>query len=428
MTRRCTTGRLAELFVGIAIATLVVVVAGVATPAHAAAGFGLRETPDKTWMTTGNVYAQAVSEDGKTLYIGGKFKQVREKPVGQGGRVLNVNNVAAIDLATGIPSQVWHPSVTNDDAATEVRALAVKGERVYIGGRFDAVDGMPRRNLAAVDANTGAAVGSFAPTVGDGTSTVYALAADDSRLYAGGKFARVNGTGRGNLAAFDLSSGTLDSGWTARTSQLVRALEFDSGGETIFAAGRFDSVGGSDGATIERQSVARFDTASGNVHPWSIPKGTLPNPMTGWDLTVTPSRLYVAFGLKPNFASAFRLDSGNLGGEVWRFGLVGNPQSLTLSPGGSRLIVGGHFGINPLDQRVCGVKYLKGLVALDPLTGAIDCGWVPSLDQKRRPDYDGAWSLLTTGDQVWVGGGFVGVSGTPQSNLARFTYEPTPLP
>jgi hypothetical protein len=42
----------------------------------------------------------------------------------------------------------------------------------------------------------------------------------------------------------------------------------------------------------------------------------------------------------------------------------GNPVSLAFSPDRSRLIIGGHFGINESDQRVCGDKYLKGLVAV----------------------------------------------------------------
>jgi len=75
--------------------------------------------------------------------------------------------------------------------------------------------------------------------------------------------------------------------------------------------------------------------------------------------------------------------------------------------------VGGHFGINPLDERGCGSRYLKGLIDLDPVaaesvgaSGAIDCSWMPSLDQNSRPDYDGAWDLTTGDNRLWVGGGW----------------------
>jgi len=412
--------------------TIAISAVALASPAHA--DLGLRETPDQTWMTSGNVYAQALSEDGKTLYIGGKFKQLREKPPGTPGKTLAVNNVAAIDVATGTPVSNWRPAVTGDSSTnTEVRALAAKNGRVYIGGTFASVDGQPRRNLAAVDAVTGAVSSSFDTVVGDSTSVVYGLAANDSRLYVGGKFAEVDGTRRGNLAALDSSSGALDADWKARTNGLVRKLAFDSSGATVFAVGAFggEKAVSNGGVFFKRQSVARFDAATGSVHPWATPDGAIQTDsgrggkMTCWSATVTPTRLYLACGLGPNYAVALRLDNGNSGDRVWQTGFVGNPQSSTLSPDGSRLIVGGHFGINPLDQQVCGGRYLKGLVALNPDNGAIDCSWIPSLDQKSRPDYDGAWTLLTAGDQVWVGGGFVGVSGVPQTNLARFTYDPT---
>jgi len=403
-------------------------IGAVASPAHAA--LGLKETPDTTWMTNGNVYAQALSEDGKTLYIGGKFKQLREKPAGTPGKTLAVNNVAAIDVATGTPVNGWRPAVTGDASTNpEVRSLAVKNGRVYIGGKFANVDGQPRRNLAAVDATSGA-LGPFSATVGTDTSIVYALAADASRLYVGGTFASVNGATRGNLAALNPTSGALDTTWKPRTNKVVRKLVFDSSGATIFAVGGFNSATGSDRVQEARQSVARFDAATGNLDPWAPAAGAIQtdsgrnNNMTCWTATVTPTRLYLGCGLGPNYTVALRLDNGNSGDRVWQVGFVGNPLSSTFSPDGSRLIVGGHFGINPLDQPVCGGRLLKGLVALNPLNGAIDCSWIPTLDQKTRPDYDGSWTLLTAGDQVWVGGGFTGVSGVPQSNLARFTYDP----
>ncbi len=91
------TSRLTTLSAGMAMAALMMAAAiALAPPAHAS--LGLRETPDQTWMTNGIVYAQALSGDGGTLYIGGKFTQVREEPPGAGGAVVSVNNVAAINV------------------------------------------------------------------------------------------------------------------------------------------------------------------------------------------------------------------------------------------------------------------------------------------------------------------------------------------
>jgi len=422
MTRRL------GLVLSVIILAAVVASAVTVTPsAHAA--LGLRPTPDQTWMTNGNVYAQAISRDKKTLYIGGRFTQLRENPVGQGGKVLKVENVAAIDVATGTPIKKWRPGVTNGDAATEVRTLAVTERQVYIGGRFNAVDGQPRRNLAAVDVNTGK-VSSFAPTVGGSTSAVYTILPSASTLYVGGKFQSVNGKSHQNLASFTMPSGSLNSTWQAQASSTVRKLKFDRGRGTIFAGGAFSSVTGSDGDTVARRSLARFDTDSGNVDPWAISgrafsSGKLRkgDPIPTWDLTVTSTRLYATFaGPDLNWVAAFRLDDGNSGNLGWRIKMSGNPESLAFSPDRSQLIIGGHFGINGKDQRVCDGKYLKGLAAVNLDNGAVDCSWIPSLDQAKTPDYDGAWDITTVGDYVWVSGGFIGVSGVPQTNLARFTY------
>jgi hypothetical protein len=411
------------------MAVLIMAVA-TATPAHAA--LGLRDTPDRTWMTNGIVYAHALSEDGKTLYIGGRFNSVREKPPGTAGKTLAVNNVAAIDVATGAPVSTFKPAVTsNDGTAPVVRALAAENGRVYVGGNFTTVGGQAQLNLAAVDAASGA-VAPFMANVGDNTSYVYALVADASRLYVGGVFGSVNETSRGNLAAVNATTGAVDDDWRARANKVVRALDFGPNNDgTIFAAGGFNSVSSGTSGPIARQSVARFDVATSNVHPWAIPEGQVQTDssrndnMTCWDATVTQSRIFVGCGLRPNFAAAYRLDNTDSGDRVWQTSFGGNPQALAMSPDGTRLIVGGHFGINPIKQQVCG-KPLGGLVALNPENGQIDCAsnWVPHLDQNRDPSYDGTWELTTVGDQLWVGGGFVGVSGVPQSNLARFTYNP----
>ena len=290
--------------------------------------------------------------------------------------------------------------------------------------------------MAAVGAYTKAVVLSpFAPQVGGDTSYVFALEAGDHKLYAGGGFSEVNGVPRKNLAAFSLATGALDRNWKPETrSSKVRALELASKRRSIFVGGPFSYVTGSKGKEGARQSVARLYTGTGGLHPWKIPPGTIEAPQTARDLTATPTRLYGGFGRGRNFLAAFRLDKGNSGVRAWRFATVGNVQSVALTRDHSRLFFGGHFGINEFNQRVCNGKRLRGLASVNPATGKIYCGWIPSLDQNRRPSYEGAWALTTTPSYLWVGGGFIGVSDSikprpagngvtevPQTSLARFT-------
>ena len=422
-----------RLFLALSVLVAVMMIQAIlaATPALA-----LTETPDDTYMTNGKVYATALSGDGNTLYIGGEFTKVNENPSGGSGISRTVSNVAAINVKTGAAIRTWRPEVTGQGAV--VRSLAVKNGKVFVGGNFTAVEGKPRRNLAAVSANISKAVrlSPFAPRVGDATAYVYALEAGDRKLYAGGRFSKVDGVPRKNLAAFSLASGVLDPHWKpeARSSK-VRALELASSRTSIFVGGPFSYITGSKGKEFARQSVARVYTATGSLHPWKIPRGTIRTTQTAWDLKATPTRLYSGLGAKAgNGVVAYRLDRGNSGQRVWRFHTVGNVQTVALTPDRSRLFFGGHFGINEKTQRVCNGKPLRGLASVNAATGKIYCDWIPSLDQQRRPSYNGAWALTTTKSYLWAGGGFIGVSDSinprsagngvteaTQTNLARFT-------
>src|ERR687893_377675 len=230
-------GTMRRLLLGFSMLVALAALAIAASPpAHAA--IGVRETPDKTWNTNGTVFDTELSDDGSTLYIGGRFGSVRENPPGVAGRSFAVSNVAAIDVATGEAISGWNPKVTGGTSPV-VRALEVEGDKVFIGGNFTTVGGQPRQNLAAVDA-TDASVEPFAPNVTETTGStpfVYALLADGSRLYAGGTFNNVDGKRRAKLAAFNLPAGTLDLGWkpmvsggsayNGSTNPHVRELEFD---------------------------------------------------------------------------------------------------------------------------------------------------------------------------------------------------------
>ena len=221
-------GRLILALSVLAAVTVIQAILG-ASPALA-----LSETPDNTYMTNGKVYATALSGDRKVLYIGGEFTEVRQKSGGSS----KVSNVAAINVKTGAAISTWRPKVSGKDAV--VRSLAVKNGKVFIGGNFTAVEGKPRKNLAAVGANTKAVVLSpFAPQVGGDNSYVFALEAGERKLYAGGGFSKVNGAPRKNLAAFSLKTGALDRHWKPETrSSKVKALELGSRRRSIFVGGR----------------------------------------------------------------------------------------------------------------------------------------------------------------------------------------------
>ena len=404
-----------------------------ASPAYAKGGWP--ETPDKTWATNGTVFDTALSDDGKTLYVAGRFSAVRENPPGQAGDKVGRKNLAAIDVATGEVIRTWKPEATGivDSAGTDnsvVRAIEVENGKVYFGGGFADVNGEPRNNVAAVDAIDGSIIPGFDPEVVNTNDDprVFTILTSDSKVYIGGKFNRIDGKWRQNLAALDPATGDYDRDWDPKATREVFDLEFASDEQTIFVIGRFGSLIGSDGTTEARKTVGRLYTDTGNVHPWAVPDGgiqtTSSGAQTGWEGLVTSDRLYAGFGDKgPNYAATFRLDNGNTGNRIWKRNVAGDVYSLALTPDGKRLFFGGHFGINRLRQTACG-RPVQGIGALNPDNGQWLCDWIPPL-QPEFTNGNGPWEMTVVGDnQLWVGGGFTHVSGVNQTNLARFTYDP----
>ena len=374
--------------------------------------WALTEAPDQTWRTNGRVYALA--RVGNTLFAGGKFTRVISP---DGSQKVKVYNLAAFDMTTGEWIASFAPTVENTltTAKPQVRALDVStdGSTLYVGGRFDTVNGVGVSNFAAVDATLGASASGFTPPVVN--KPVNAILASPSLVYIGGVLTKVNDIKRLRLAAI-APDGSLDPDWVPSANNFVRSLTFAADGGSIFVGGKYTTMNGQ-----PRASVSQVSLDTGAVTDWAVPAGVIDAGNPAWDMIATPDRLYGGFGNGPNYLAAFRLDNGNTGNQVWRFSTVGNVNSLAMSPDGSKLFFGGHFGTARLQQAVCGgTKYLRGLASVNPANGQLDCSWIPQI-VPYGSNYTGGWAMLQAGSQLWVGGFFTSISDVKQSGIARFT-------
>ncbi len=91
-----------------------------------------------------------------------------------------------------------------------MRAIAVLGNRVFLGGSFTTIDGQSRARLAQVSGVTGGLVANWAPRANNAVRAL-ALSAAGTRLYAGGGFTAVDGQSRPYLAAVSVTTGALDN-------------------------------------------------------------------------------------------------------------------------------------------------------------------------------------------------------------------------
>jgi hypothetical protein len=149
-----------------------------------------------------------------------------------------------------VASDVWG----QDGAAY---AVAIAGGNVYAAGSFtNAVDGttfVPRSNLMAVDP-TGATLLPFAPST---NATVRAMAVDGGSIYIGGDFTTVNGQPRSHLAKLDLD-GNLDPNFKVSVPKTVRDLAVDPSTHHIYLVGDFGKIG-----TTVRKYAAAVDSSGG---------------------------------------------------------------------------------------------------------------------------------------------------------------------
>ena len=80
----------------------------------------------------------------------------------------------------------------------DVQAVTVADGVVYIGGHFDTLLGAPRGSAGSADPTTGA-LGTWNPRA---NGSLWTLASDATRIYAGGDFTKMGTSSRHGVAAF----------------------------------------------------------------------------------------------------------------------------------------------------------------------------------------------------------------------------------
>ena len=203
---------------------------------------------------------------------------------------------------------------------------AIAGDTVFAGGRFanarpaGAAAGtnlIPRRNLLSYNIRTGVLNAGFNHVIGagkvaakDDTEQIKAMAVspDKTRLYIAGSFLSVDGQTRNRIAAFNVADGSLISGFAPVVNGPILAIAATN--TTVYFGGAFGTVNGN-----SRRNLAAVGAANGVT--------------TGW----TPSADYQV-------------------------------NSMTRTPDGSRIIVGGMF-TNMNNSPV------YGLASLDAANGTL---------------------------------------------------------
>jgi hypothetical protein len=370
--------------------------------------------PDATYMVDGTVRAIVqVQPPGQDLiWLGGKFSHLMKT------RVIpfaSVDGLAVLDNVTGAPAPAVHTPIlsrsTGDPTVFDM-ALSPDASVLYIAGQFNTVDGVARKNVAAIDPATGALL-PFAPNAQAATS----IFATDANVYVGGvkltSYLLDGSRTPGFFAPKAIIDPSLRNLTTKAAFRSITTL-----GSTLVVACQCDSI--QDGTGVyPSKAAAEIDAATGTLLAWT--PSNMQTDSGAWGVEAILNNdpisglptVYLAAG-GSDFTAAYDFATGT---QIWKTDTSGSSQALTMYQGA--LIVGGHFlwtespttpqcGQN--DNPTPGCYHTPRLVALDPATG--DVLLSPDTAEPWSPGicciYLGLWSLVTdaNGTALHVGGAF----------------------
>src|SRR5687768_14179567 len=264
--------------------------------------------------------------------------------------------------------------------AEDVRALALHGNRLFLGGVFHGLVDGDRKSitpktpfLAEVNASTGkvASDQTFARNAApNGTVEAIVVSPERNRVYVAGRFSRIGGGAATRVAALNMKTGLLDRSLSPPAPDAgVRTMVL--GGGRLFIGGEFLKVG-----STKFPSVAALNADNGSL-------------VSGW---------------KPpaNYGGSF-IEKAATTTES-RQGVV---DTIAVAGNGRILMVGGtfeHFG-RPRSADPKAERY-GGLIALNTSDGRLS-SWAPDNDRPAiriamSPDGNTAY-VVEGGSGGWIG-------------------------
>jgi hypothetical protein len=305
-----------------------------------------------------NVYALAVV--GQDFYVGGAFSKTAD------GLITGLNGIAKFDSLTS----TWS-ALPNEGLAGSVEALAVIGTDLYVGGWFTqtadgSLTGLGRIARFSISENKWYAL----PNVWTYSEEVKAFAVVGNDLYVGGSFYFSVGT----VVYFGIakfSGGT----WSALPKNWVdgRVDAFAISGNDLYVCGQLWVTPG----TVNH--IFRFDLSSSTWFP--LPNNGLNGTtsvfaLIGSDLYVGGQFSGTMDGQVTNLNHIARFD---LNSSTWfplpNNGLNGNV--FALAAGGTDLYVGGDF-TNTADSSVSGLNHIAMFNTADNTWSALSNGGLNS--------------------------------------------------
>jgi PKD repeat protein len=328
------------------------------------------ETPrtDYPRITTGEITDLEVI--GNRVFIAGGFTSIAN------AKSNNTTSypqrfLASYNLDTGLVDAGFRP--TFDGGVTEIEA-SPDGTRLYVVGRFNEVNGVTKRKLAAINPTTGATITGFTAHL-NGAGT--AVEATNTTVYVGGQYTMVNSTARTGLAAVNATTGAVITGFNNNISGgigvdgllTVQALVLTPDLSKLLVVHTGRQIAGQD-----RYGVGLIDTQNNTLLPWRTRLwddnlqfvGGVQRIYTG---AIAPNGQYFVVGSgsggdRPpinDTAVAFSIEGGDNMEPLWVSRAFDSIYSIAISD--VAVFLGGHF------------NQLESPTATDPWPGLTNVGY-----------------------------------------------------
>ncbi len=354
-----------------------------ASPAWAA----LQTFPKSTWGTNGDVTAIATA-GGRTV-IGGAFTAVIDTL----GVSHPASHIAILDSATGAVDTSWLGSTDGD-----VDAIAIQGNSVYIGGKFNQVAGKPHRKLAALDLTTGALLTGFKGTA---NGAVRGVAATPTAVFAVGSFTSVtDGTttaSRRYVAKLDGATGAPDPAWSATPSGRLNAVTVSSDYSTVYVGGEYSYMN----SAYTPNSSALTTQSPAVVLPYRASSDIV------LDLTYVSGTLYLGVGGSGGACAAVSPTSGS---RIWYRTTDGDVESVSVVDG--LAYCSGHYG------------YMSGLTRKHIAAVGVTYPYAMTSFAPNVNTPHGILASATDGANLFVGGVFTKIASRERAHFAAFPVLP----
>ncbi|HYN97174.1 MAG TPA: malectin domain-containing carbohydrate-binding protein [Pilimelia sp.] len=367
-----------------------------------------------------NGQVDTIYDAGETIIAGGTFTTVRST-----GTAVDKprSYLFGFDEATGAVSDAFAPVV--DGAVTAVIAGPTPGT-VFIGGRFNTVNGVNRRKVALLNVADGSLVTSFTGPAFNGAVQDLALAA--GHLLVGGNFTTADpSNARGGLASVNATTGALtgyltatvteNHNWTpgstnARAPVGVDKLALAPDGSRLIAIGNFKKV---NGAVHDQVVIFELDGSTAAIANWDTERYRAPCFPPSWDSYVrdvafSPDGSYFvivttggkATGTLCDAAARWETAATGTGLQPTWIADTGGDTLLSVAISEQVVYIGGHqrWVNNPAgtNSAAAGAIARPSLAALDPRNG-LPTAWNPG----RHPRGIGVSDLTVTPAGLWVG-------------------------